>query len=323
MTSPGHRGRFSGTYGRFNAHVPVDQALAALAARQHTVFGLDQMVAVGLSPSAVNKRTTAGRLHRIHQGVYSLVPRSLLTREGHWMAAVLAAGPGAVLSHRSGAALHGLRPHGATRVEVTIPTRVHRSRSGIQIHRSITLAEQDVTIVNGIPCTIVPRTLLDLADVIARRPLERAFDQAEVLEIFDLTAIIDQLNRSGRRLAAKKVRALLNDHYIGTTLTRSALEEAFLALCRAYGLPQPAVNEWIILGDGGPPILADFVFNRQRVVVETDGGSFHGTAQARERDPERDQRLMACGWRPIRTTWRQVIRHAEALARRLARILDL
>ncbi len=86
-----------------------DVSISALALEQHAVVGLEQLNSLGMSAAAARKRAIAGRLHRVHQGVYSLVPSGLLTREGLWFAAVLACGPGALLSHRSAAALHGLR----------------------------------------------------------------------------------------------------------------------------------------------------------------------------------------------------------------------
>lgn len=290
---------------------------------QHAVFNLDQICDLGITASAVRQRVAAGRLHRIYNSVYSLVPRSLLSREGHWLAAVLACGPGAALSHRSAAALHELRGSWASRVDVTIPTRSGRRHEGIRIHRSTTLTEADMTTVNGIPCTTVARTLFDLADMISRRALERAFDQADVLDVFDLSAISDQLQRNFSRRAAKIVTALLNEHYIGSTPTWSELEEAFLALCRRYGLPQPGVNRWITLPDGGPAIRADFLFRKERIVVETDGHRYHNTAQAFERDRDRDQRLTVYGWRPFRTTWRQIMFHAAVVGSRLVALMTI
>jgi Protein of unknown function (DUF559) len=222
------------------------------------------------------------------------------------MAAVLACGHGAVLSHRSAAVLHGLLNWEWTKIEVTIPRETRRCVDRVAVHRSRTLTAADVTVVNGIPCTTVARTLLDLADVVNRRLLERAFDQSEARQVFDLRAIDDQLDRNRTRPAAARVRAVLEEHYIGSTLTRSELEEAFLALCRSAGLPDPLCNEWVDLGDGEPPILADFVWRKERVIVETDGKGFHDTRRARERDPRRDQRALLAGWTPVRTTGRQV-----------------
>ena len=289
-------GRETGKYGRF-----LDQAHA-----QHAVFGLDQLRELGLTASAVHKRAGVGRIHRIHRGVYSLVPKALLTREGLYMAAVLACGPGAALSHRSAARLHGIRPYGHTRIEVTVPNRSARGHSGVAVHRSTTLTGADTTTVNGIPVTTVARTLLDLADVIDQRGLERAFDQADMIEGVDLNEINDQLARNPTRPGAGKIAKLLNEHYIGSTPTENEFEEAFLALTRALGLPDPRPQFYIDPGDGEPLIRADFAWPERRIVVETDGRKTHGTNQAFESDRRRDQRLTAAGWTVIRITWRQL-----------------
>jgi hypothetical protein len=299
-------GRENGKYGRFLDQPRVDAALAALANEQHGVFGLDQALEFGLTASAVQKRRSTGRLHRIHQGVYSLVPRELLKREGLYMAAVLACGPDAVLSHRSAAVLHELRDWGATKIEVTVPGRSARAHDGISVHRSTTLTPADVTVVDGIPVTTVARTLFDLAEVVTRRQLERSFDQAEIAEVFDLNAINDQLARNPTRPGAKAVKGVLTEHYIGKTPTWSENEELLLSITRPLGIPDPDTNQFIVLDDGGPAIRADFVWREQRVIVEADGRKWHLTKQRFEIDRVRDQRLAAAGWTVIRTTWRQM-----------------
>jgi Protein of unknown function (DUF559) len=299
----------------------VEAAIAELANAQHAVFGLDQLAELGLSPRAVQKRAIAGRLHRIHQTVYSLVPKKLLAREGLYMAAVLACGPGAALSHRSAAALHGLRSWGHTSIEVTVPRRSIRTHSGVAVHRSRTLTEADTTVVNNIPVTTIARTLFDLAELVDQRQLERAFDQAEIVEGLDLNKINDQLARNPTRPGAKKVRNVLENHYIGSTPTENDFEEALLALTRALGLPDPEVQFWIDPGDGEPPIKADFAWPDRRIVVETDGRRTHGTKQAFEADRRRDQRLIAAGWTVIRTTWRQLKQRPHELRPVLLRLL--
>jgi len=315
-------GAVTGKYVLFLRQPPQGATIAALASAQHAVISLDQLTELGLTKGATRKRAAAGRLHTIHRAVYSLVPRELLTREGHWMAAVLACGPHAVLSHRSAAALLGLRDWGWTKIEVTVPRHSGHHRRGIAVHRSTVLTARDVTTVKNIPCTSVARTLLDLADVVSRRHLERAFDESEVLELFDLRAIADQLARNPTRAAASRVRSLLEEHYIGSTVTRTELEEAFLTLCRSAGVPDPACNEWVDFGDGEPPVWADFVWREQRVIVETDGRKVHGTVRARERDPRRDQRALLAGWTPIRTTYRQVTRRAYELRPTIVRLVN-
>lgn len=280
--------------------------MAALAGAQWGVFSLKQIVELGLTPRAIQARATAGRLHRHHRGVYSLVPRNLLTREGLWMAAVLACGEGAVLSHRSAAVLHGLRAWGGVKLDVTVPGRTGRNRTDLWVHRSTTLTPADTTTVNSIPSTTVARTLFDLAEVTNRRALEQVFDQSEIKEVFDLRAIEDQLRRNPTRPGAGLVRAVLDEHYIGSTATWSELEERFLSLSRDAGLPPPEVNAWVVLPDGGPAIRGDFVWREQRIIVEADSRKFHNTRQRFERDRRRDQRAIAAGWRIVRTTWRQL-----------------
>jgi hypothetical protein len=229
------------------------------------------------------------------------------------MAAVLACGPGAVLSHRSAAALLALRDWGHTKIEVTVPSRSSRRHEGIKVHRSTTLTDNDVTVVNNIPCTTVARTLLDLAEVVTRRQLERAFDQGEILEVLDLKAIEDQLVRNPTRPGAKAVRKVLETHYIGKTPTWSENEEALLAITRSLGIPDPDTNQFVVLDDGGPPIRVDFVWRDQRVALEADSDKWHNTRQRFEQDRVRDQRLIAAGWTIIRTTWRQMTQRPHEL----------
>ena len=191
------------------------------------------------------------------------------------MAAVLACGPGAVLSHRSAAALLELRDWGHTKIEVTVPRRSSRRHDGIKVHRSTTLTDEDVTVVNNIPCTTVHRTLLDLADVVTQSQLERSFDQAEISEGLDLTAINDQLARNPTRPGAKAVRRVLTEHYIGRTPTVER-ERGGAARDHARARhPRPGHQPFVILDDGGPPIRADFVWRDQRVIVEADSKKWH------------------------------------------------
>jgi Protein of unknown function (DUF559) len=299
----------------------LDQALSDLSLAQHGVFALDQLRALGLTAPAVRSRQAAGRLHRIHHTVYSLVPRELLKREGLYMAAVLACGEGAVLSHRSAAALLELRDWGHTKIEVTVPRRSARRHDGIKVHRSTTLTDQDVTEVNNIPCTTVHRTLFDLAEVVTQRQLERSFDQAEISERLDLNAINDQLKRNPTRPGAKAVRDVLETHYIGKTPTWSENEEALLAITRELGIPDPDTNQFIVLDDGGPAIRVDFVWRDQRVIVEADSQKWHNTRQRFEQDRVRDQRLTAAGWTIIRTTWRQMKHRPHELRPLLLKLL--
>jgi hypothetical protein len=316
----GGGGRKSEKCGRFLGQAPVGAAIAARAARQHTVVALDQLRELGLTARAVQKRTDTGRLHRIYRTVYALVPRRLLTRNGRYMAAVLACGPDALLSHRAAGVLHGLVKPGWSRIEVTIPRRSGRRHAGISIHRSTTLTAADATVVDGIPCTTVARTLFDLAESIPRRPLERAFDEADALGVLDLGAIEDQLERNPTRRGAKVIRSILAEHYIGSTLTASELEEAMLVLSRRVGLPPPEVNKWLDLHDGEPLIKPDFMWRAQRLIVEVDG-RHHRTRQRYESDRRRDQRAAVAGWLVVRTTETQIKRRPAELHATVAALL--
>lgn len=308
---------------RFLAKPPLDASISEIARRQHGVLTLAQMLEFGLSSRAVQQRAKVGRLHRVHRGVYSLAPPALLSRHGRWMAAVLACGPAAVLSHRSAAALHELRASERVGIEVTLQGAGGRARRGIDVHRSATLTPADMTRVNGIPCTTVARTQLDLAEVIDRRGLERAFDQAEILEVFDLRALEDQLKRNRHRACAGLVRAVLDEHYIGSTPTWNEFEGAFLKLTRATGLPDPEVNVWVAPDDGESAMRVDFLWRRQRLIIETDGHGTHRTRQAFEHDRRRDQRLTLVGWRVIRVTWRQLTRRPDQVAAMLVKLLGV
>jgi hypothetical protein len=236
------------------------------------------------------------------------------------MAAVLASGAGAVLSHRSAAALHDLRRTNRARIEVTVPGHAADARRGLDIHRSCTLAAADVTTVDGIPCTTVARTLLDLSDVVDARDVERACDQAEILERLDLGALHEQFERNPTRHGTSVLRSLLDTHHRPAP-TWSELEERFLALVRAAGLPEPEVNAWVDPADGEHPLRVDFLWRGPRLIVETDGHASHRTRQAFERDRRRDQRLTLAGWRVVRVTWRQLGDDAAGTGRLIAGLL--
>jgi predicted transcriptional regulator of viral defense system len=292
-------GQKSEPYARFLDH----HALVELARGQHGVVSLPQLKPLGIAARVAQKRAAKGQLHRIHRGVYSLVPLPLLSIRGRLLAAVLACGPGAALSHRSAAALRDLRRSDQAVIEVTVPHRRAQSHRGVRVHRSTTLTAADVTTVDGIPVTTVARTIADLADVLPERALERALEQAASLGVLDGRALNDQISRHPRGACLRR----LTSRGPIKAPTESELEELFLAVCRRAGLPGPERQRYIDPGDGAPMIRADFAWPAQRLIVETDGARHHGSARAFHRDRRRDQRLIAAGWRVIRVTWRQLI----------------
>jgi len=220
------------------------------------------------------------------------------------MAAVLACGEGALLSHRSAVTLHELLRGGGAWIDVTVAGRRGVSRLGLRVHRPACLSHADRTMVRGIPCTSVPRSLLDLAQVASPRILERACDQADVLRVLDMNAVRELLARRKGHPGVRRLRAILEMGQVAENIPRTELEERFLARCRRTGLPRPAVNEWIAVA--GEEIQVDFVWFKQRVIVETDGFGTHGTRQAFQRDRRRDQLLSLAGWRVVRFTWDEV-----------------
>jgi Protein of unknown function (DUF559) len=236
------------------------------------------------------------------------------------MAAVLACGPRAVLSHRSAADLHGLRRTERARIDVTVPGRSQLGVEGVDAHCSVTLASEDVTIVDNIPCTSVARAIVELANVVPRRHVERAIDQAEAEQLLDMRKLEAALERNRRTRAASVVKGILADYRIGPP-TESELEELLLAACRAANTPLPERQVYIDPGDGEPAVRADFVWREQRLIVETDGVRFHGSRRAFEADRRRDQRLLLAGWRVIRITWRQLKLERRRVMMLIARAL--
>ena len=271
---------------------PLVRRVAELAARQHGVVSFRQLRALGMSESAIQRWLAIGRLHRLHKGVYA-VGHTILSRHGRWMAAVLACGPGAVLSHYDAAALMDLRRAGSGRIHVTAPRSRH-PHEGIALHRPRRLHPEDVTTVNGIPATALARTLLDLAALLTREQLERMVEQTELRKLFDLRAMDRVLVRNPRGKGRRNLSAVIADLRPFIPMTRSELERAFLKLCRAAGLPEPAMNVWLLGYE------VDALFADHRIVVELDGGDYHGTTAARRRDPIRDARLQAAGYRIVR-----------------------
>jgi very-short-patch-repair endonuclease len=263
-----------------------DREIADLAARQHGVVARWQLA---LGDDAVQYRVRIGQLHRVHRGVYA-VGHPRLTQRGRWMAAVLAYGPAALLSHRTAAMLHGLLWPRAATPHVTVPARGLVSRGGIVVHPVERLTEAEQATVDGIPATSVARTLLDLArsrDPLLRYAVEEAL-QNEVLE-FDA---IDAL--AGRR-GIRRLNAAVAAYRPTPGWTRSRLERRFFQLMREAGLPLPAVN----LTVAGYQV--DMLWREQRLIVEVDGPPHEGAA-ARQRDPERDARLQIAGYRVYRVT---------------------
>ena len=289
--------------------------MAALAARQHGVVSVEQLRTLGLDKHWVRRRAAHGVLHPVHRGVYSVgVPR--LAWLGGYMAAVLACGPGALLSHRSAADLWGLRPN--TRwIEVTVRRGSHGVR-GITVHTTRGLAPQDRAIVQGIPVTSVARTLLDLAAVLVPNDLLVAIDRAERLRILDLAAVNELLLRARGRRGARALRRAIAAYRPSTQ--KSELERRFRELIeRTADIPHPSFNALTQAETGAHEV--DALWQQHRLAVQLDGFAFHHTRRDKERDAATDADLELAGYQVLRLTWDDVTINAERTLRRLRRRL--
>jgi very-short-patch-repair endonuclease len=296
----------------------VDEAIAAVAARQHGIVGRAQLLQLGIGRRALEHRLDRGRLHGVHRGVYA-VGHPALTLKGRWMAAVLAGGPDAALSHRPAGALWAMRHGWSGVIDVTVRLR-RRAPDGVRFRLS-ELPEDEVTEEDGIPVTIVPRTLYDLASVLDRPALERAIDQAEVLRLHHPLSLVDMLERHPHRPGAATIRAILESGRIGAGVTRSDFEQAFKRFLTGRDLPLPEINA--VLEVNARHFEVDCLWRDQRVIVELDGHETHGTRAAFERDRARDRRLRAAGWTVVRLTWRQFATDKPAIEADLRAILGL
>jgi very-short-patch-repair endonuclease len=285
----------------------VGDDIRRIAERQHGNVTRAQLDAIGLTKGDIEERLEQGWLIRRHTGIYAVghVPR---TRASRWLAAVLALGNGAVLSHVAAGAHWRILP-GAAITEVIVPTTAgHPKRDGIVVHRQ-RLPASHVTVHRGIPVTTPIRTLLDLAAVLSLGALAKAFEQAQVvLQLPPGPLAAEVLSRPRQRGNAKLRRILVGA--VDPADVRSVLELRFLRLCASYGIPRPQVN--VRIGAWTP----DFLWPDRAVVVETDGFDFHRTAAARRRDAIKDEFLRSVGLDVIRLTWADVTeRPSETAAR--------
>jgi hypothetical protein len=279
-----------------------------------------QLARLGMSRHGLQTRLAAGRLHRLHRGVYAVVGPRLLRIEGHWLAAVLAVGEGAALSHRSAAAIWNLLPATARAPEVAVARNI-KPRAGIRLHCLRSLPEDHVTTRNAVPCTTVARTIVDLAAVVPPRRLERALGEAEVLRLYDRTDIEAVLAANPRRPGSRTLQMLLGGPDPSTTLTRTPLEEQFLALCDRAGLPRPECNVPFTLSDG-TEISIDALWSSAALAVELDSRGFHSSWRAQVKDRRRDAQLTLAGLKPLRFTEADLTRERRttiALLRELLR----
>jgi very-short-patch-repair endonuclease len=296
-----------------------DSPFWRLVSAQHGVVTRSQLLGLGFSKGGITHRIKRERFHPIHAGVYA-VGRPSLDQNGLWMAAVLACGPEAVLSHLSAGAHWGLisRPwveldvrSRRAPVHVTVPARCHRRRPGVIVHRRGHVAAC-LTSHDGIPVTEPAATLVDLATLLARRQLEAAVNEADKLELIDPDALRAALDGMRGRAGSAALRRLLEESTL--VVTDSELERRFLPLARRAGLGPPRTQARV---NG---YRVDFYWPELGLIVETDGLRYHRTPAQQSRDRQRDQCHAAAGLTTLRFTHPQVTREPEHVCSTLAAV---
>lgn len=304
-----------------NRATTPDARIAEVAARQRGVVSLDQLTDAGISAVAASRRAATGRVHRLHRGVYA-VGHEAIGEEGRLLAAVLACGPGAMLSHLSAAALWSLREPMPQVIDVLVPCESGRKMDGIRARRCRYPDSTEITEHEGIPCTTPARTLVDAAGVSGRRSLRRMVEQAAFRRLLDVEAIDRALERAKGRRGVRMLRGLLvpwrtSDGSLPHL--RSLLEAVLLPALLEAGLPRPQCNVRMrVLGE---PMEIDLLWAERRVVVEADGRAAHDTEAAFHSDRRRDQLLVAAGYRVVRVTWPQLRDELAPTVDRIARAL--
>jgi very-short-patch-repair endonuclease len=267
--------------------------LLELVEAQHGVVAMWQLEGCGYSRWVVSRRVKAAELHPIHRGVYAVGHRRLSYR-GRWMAAVLACGPEALLSHHAAAALWDLRPIPQGQTDVTAPVR--RTHDGVRCHVS-SVPAQDRTTIDGIAVTGLERTYLDYAERATPRQLTEALEAGQRRNIFDFRKLQSLIDRSPGRKALKRLKTAIAQLTDNPEWTQSKLERDFRHLIRTAPLPKPSMN---VVVEGEP---VDCAWNDQKLVLELDGYGYHNTKRSFEDDRRRDAKLQLRGWRVIRVTY--------------------
>ena len=290
------------------APITSHRTVWSIAAAQHGVITHSQLRELGYSDDAIKHRISRGRLHPIHRGVYA-VGRRALTKEGEWIAAVLACGATAALSHDSAAALWGMAKRSTKPIHVSVLVD-SRSRNGIEVHRRNKL---DTATKNGIPTTTPAQTLIDLAHSWPQPHLEQAIGEADLRRLVGLRALRTAAARAGR--SGAPLRSVIDR--VTFRVTQSELEREFLRLLTRAGLPLPETRRRF------GKYRVDFYWPESQLVVECDGGNFHRTPAQQEADRKRDQAHIRAGRTPLRLTHAQVFHDPAGTTALLAEVVDL
>ncbi len=291
-----------------------DERIAAIATRQQGRVSRRQLRAAGIGDGVIQRLIARGTLHREHPSVFAVGHHAPMPL-GAEAAALLACADGTVLSHLTAAMLWGLETPRPRRVDVLIEGRETARPRGVRVHRTVQLPARDIRVKHQLPLTSPPRALLDIADGLPMRQLERGLDQALVSRVVRVGQIAEVLARAGGRRGASRLQKLIENATGTTTVTRSQAEERMLALIRAADLPHPEVN----CRTRGYEV--DFLWREHGVVVEVDGYRYHSSRSAFERDSAKGAKLTAAGLHVMRVTWLQMEADSYAVVARLAQAL--
>lgn len=294
------------------------------AKRRYGIVARRLLIAAGAHPRSVDSCVRNRSLKKLYAGVYS-IGHDVLTFEGRQMAAVLAGGPNAVLSHRAAASLHGILPR-TRRLEVIRssspdrhrPPPKHASREihpGLTIHRTRTITTEEIWIVKGIPVTSPIRTVINLAERESVSTLREALRRGIARNLFAVDQIVGALDRCRGRRGIAKLRKAIEDWNPSELRVRSELEIRFLELCRDHGLPRPRVNDY--RGDHE----VDFQWQGSNLIAEVDGAAYHSDRRSRHRDYRKSLRLTASGNRVVRLDESMVTAEAKETAGLLREML--
>ncbi len=295
-------------------------AIAAVAEQQHGVVTRSQLRELGLHDRAIDDRIVSGYLHPLFRGTFAVGHKSI-ARQGWMVAAVLACGEGTVLSYGSAAEMLGLWEKRLPVMHVVPPDWSGRKIPGIRWHRVRLPFPDELEIRDGIPCTTISRTIVDMAGESGWTQLRKLVEQAAILRQLDVDEIDLVLSR-GRRRGAPRLRVILAPwrHTAESRPTvRSRLEARLLPRLIEEGLPSPRCNVRLRLD--GHSLEVDMLWDKQRLAIETDGEETHGTRAAFQRDRWRDQLLVAAGYRTARVTWAQVRDEPNGVVNRIAHML--
>jgi very-short-patch-repair endonuclease len=294
----------------------AEQKLALLATEQHGVAARTQLLALGFTRNKIQRRIDEARLHRIHRGVYAVGHRKL-TLKGIWLAAVLAVGADALVSHRAGLALWDLRRSESGLIDVTVPGSSGKpGPKGVRVHTTLSMCPHDVAVIDGIPVTSLAWTVIDYAGIADQRQVRLVLEALERRRIYIGRELDELLERTPNRKGARTTRAAIAEIAGPAPWHQSVLEETFHELIRASDLPDYEANVFV---EGE---LVDALWRQERVIVELDGFAFHKSRAQFEADRRRDAKLTVAGYKVLRITQQRLQNEPEAVLDDLRALLS-